>query len=241
MNKKLISLALCLCLLSSMAVAAFADGEISYPTNQTGNFDTAYGVDITAIASDSTATAQKHAYSVEIIWGDMKFAWGYSAAKETTWDPETHTWSEETNIDLDNATKEWRLLTETALTADGAVAAGLTTNDAVLIFNHSSLPVLANIAIDNTDTTVDTIPGAGITAGFTATSANNIPDVTTGNYTLVAAAADSARHDLTNNANAMVYGKVSLTDPTDPTQIPENEAAVAKLNITISKPADATT
>lgn len=233
--KKIISMLLCVCLLSSMAVMAFADGEVSYPTGKTGNFDTPYSVDITAIASNSTATAQNHNYSVEIIWGDMAFAWGYTAAKESTWDPDTHTWSEATNIDTSTATKAWRLVTETALTDPGAVAANLTTNDAVLVYNHSSLPVLAKIEIDNTDATTDVIYEAGITANFTATSANSTTDAS-GNYTLVAAAVDSARHDLTNNKNAMVYGQVSLTNPTDESKILETVSNVAKLNVTISKP-----
>jgi len=226
MNKKLISLLLCLCIFSSLAVSAFAETKV---IDDTG-FDTPYGVDITAIAKNSDGTKTNHVYSVEIAWGNMQFAWGYVNSKESTWDPENHKWVE-TEIADENNTKEWYLVDDTGFTLEDT-AADLTTNDAVLVFNHSSLPVDAQIAVTDEADVASIIASFNANGGVTA-------NAETGKYNLVAAANESAYHDFTNNANAMVYGKVSLADPTPKQEalIPTNNAVtVAKLNVTISKP-----
>lgn len=227
MNKRFLSLVLCMCMLCTAGVA-LADNEVTYPENQTTTFNTPVDVEITAIAKNTAVEDAEDVYSVEIVWGDMKFAYGYSSESTTAeWDPATHTYKMTTE-DGNDATKGWYMLNEsTSLTNTGAVELGLTTQDAVLVFNHSNKPVDVKIAIE--DITADGGDTEELKAKF-ATTGGETTSTDGSTYTLSA----GVEQDVYNKDTASVYGKVSMeSDKTEYT----TSTPIAKLNVTISKPA----
>lgn len=160
MKKRFMSALLCLCLLSGLlAATAFADSVIADNLDATTGdgyaefpADSAYQqqIDIYAQALDSDATRKNDTYKVELVWGDMAFAWGSKVTETKKWDPTTHTYG----VTEEKETAGWWLIDETTpLTlshdADGSysnVVTGTKQNN-VLMFNHSSKPVNANVSI----------------------------------------------------------------------------------------------
>lgn len=263
MSKRFISLILCLCMLC-MGTIALADDTPAPVTTDVVDLDSApdhdpaeadnmgdlgkgYSTDITAIAENDTETVTPIKYSVEIVWGDMQFAWGYVYTEEEIWDPETHTYKTVTiGDDGFNGTKDWYMVNNDegdALKNAGAVAMDLTTQDAVLVFNHSNAPVDAKIDIDNSANT-DAINAAGIDASFNvaSTKAPN-KNTNTGAYQLNYGTEGKPFAD----DGTSIMGTISLTKPEGQDAIDALEAAlgatdenptakvVAKLTVTISK------
>lgn len=186
MKKRFLSALLCLCLLSGLlAVTVFADSVIA------DNLDTTTGdnyaeftsdtyskdIDIYAQALDSESTRKNDAYKVELVWGDMAFAWGSKVTETKKWDPTTHTY------EVTEAKEEegWWLIddsTELSLSHDtGNAYANIVTGtkqNNVLMFNHSSKPVNANVSIAVADANSGITPSiADASFGTTGTAANN--------------------------------------------------------------------
>ena len=106
MTKRFLSLVLCLCMMCTASVA-FAADEVTYPEGTT-TFGTEVGVNITAIATDTAVTNAADVYSVEIVWGDMKFAWGRGSEEyPATWNPATHQYEITDGTAIDEIDKEW--------------------------------------------------------------------------------------------------------------------------------------
>ena len=231
MIKRLLSLALCLCLLST-ATVAFAANESQSPDETTGLF-AGKSVDITAIAKNTAIENAPDVYSVEIVWGDMAFAWGYEdptandpAASAAVWNPATHQY-EINGTAVTAGDKAWYMPNTEALTVvygdklEQGDTFVKTTQDSVMVFNHSSLPVDVAIAIDNTADDVDAIATAGIDASFVRAEVNKQLGVTVGDVY----AEDSS-----------LVNQVKLSEPTDESVLPTDAPkVVAALNVTISK------
>ena len=229
MIKRFLSLVLCLCLLST-ATVALADNEVTYPDGQT-NFDNEVGVNITAIAKDTSITNADDVYSIEIVWGDMKFAYGYGSGTTTaTWNPETHEYEVTNTSDNSEATKGWYMLNEGTEVKPSSTNFDLSagTQDTVMVFNHSNQPVNAKIVI------TDEIDSENLTATFTKSSGSELVEGSSDTYALEA----GVEKDPYNADKANVIGKVSITQES---MTSTTELTIAKLNVTISKPATTNT
>ena len=151
MKKRFMSALLCLCMLGGLlAATTFADPVFVTADDFDENGIYTTETDIFAVAMDGDGTVKNDAYKVEIVWGDMAFAWATEVTETQVWQPATHTY----DIQTVHGESAWRLVDEdTALTlsrdADGAytdIVTG-TKQSNVLLFNHSSKPVDANVSI----------------------------------------------------------------------------------------------
>ena len=108
-------------------------------------------VDIYAQAIDTAYTNADRAYKVELVWGDMAFAWGATDAITKTWTPSDHSYDD----NKDSRKEEWYLISDAALTrleyndeagTYDSILTG-TQQNYVLMFNHSNAAVNANVKI----------------------------------------------------------------------------------------------
>lgn len=74
-----------------------------------------------------------NAYSAEIVWGDMQFAWGTYGGQAQVWDPVTHQMKDNT----EGVQQGWYLVNDSKITGDGADVVGNPDHSHVLVFNHS--------------------------------------------------------------------------------------------------------
>lgn len=233
MFKRFLSLVLCLCLLG-MASVAFADTDV-----QTPNPDNFAGkeLDITAVATNTAEESTTTVYSVEIVWGDMQFAYGYSSAvSEMQWNPETHMYDipvvKGTGAE---ANKGWYMLNEDTPVAvtnpkqtdDSFIP---TTQDSIMVFNHS------NATVDVEIKTSDVPDTASLTATVAANAdcSANTTDITGGFSCTLSKGADG---DIYKNDGSCVYGTVSINGviSVENADAYSSEVTIAKLTVTISK------
>ena len=228
MIKRFLSLVLCLCLMS-MATVALADTTTFDHDAITGN-EASETIDITAVAVSTSEENAETIYSVEIVWGDMKFAWGYSSETTTaTWDPETHTYSYESKTDNEDAKEGWYMLNETtALKHDGAEELGLTTQDAVLVFNHS------NAKVDVAITTEDEKSEADVDALTATFNVSNDTVAEAGTEDNTWTLKEGTVGDIFANDGSSVAGTVSIDKEMTSPESYEEAVTIAKLTVTIS-------
>lgn len=240
--KRLLSLILCLCMLS-MGAVAFADGSQSVTTDENGDLTNASAsISITAVATNKSEEAEDTVYSVEIVWGDMQWAYGFSGKTTVAkWNPEEHTYeyyeknseNEATGDKLDSSKQGWYLVNEaTALTNKGANAIKLTTQDAVMVFNHSNKPV--DVAISKTD---ESNKPENITVGDFAASTGVKTQNKEGKYELARGEKDRV-YDKDNST--CVGGTITVSGtPGESDLNGVTPVTLAKVSVTISKHTEA--
>ena len=206
-------------------------------------------IDISAQAFDSAIANATHVYKVEIVWGDMAFAWGATDEITKTWHPDDHSYTD----DADDRENKWYLLDEaTELTqleydTDGTYASVLsgTAQNYVVMFNHSDQPVNANVKIteiyqdaeDTGDADSDNITAAlNPVEGFgtTATQAGD------GSYDYQLSY-DTETGVIYSKANGTAAAlSVGLDgEPADGVLNAETNTTVARITITLSIPQEA--
>lgn len=206
------------------------------------------GIDIYAQAFDSAIANATHVYKVEIVWGDMAFAWGATDEITKTWHPNEHSYTD----DADSREKKWYLLDETTeLTqleydTDGTYASILsgTAQSYVVMFNHSDQPVNANVKIteiyqsaedinnsDNIIAALTPVDGFGSTA---TTAADDSYDYLL-NYDTVTGVIYSK-----DNGTAAALSVGLDGEPVDGVLNADTNTTVARITITLSIP-DSTT
>lgn len=237
--KRLISLILCLCMLSMGAVAFAADNKMTETATDDTDFGEGASIDITAVATNKSEDAENTVYSVEIVWGDMQWAYGFSGKTTVArWNPVTHTYDyykkdsdtgETTDNKLDSTAQDWYLKNEaTALTNTGAEEIELTTQNAVMVFNHSNKPVDVAISKTDEDDKPDTITVNNFTASKGVTTAND-----DGKYEL-ARGEKKVVYSATNST--CVGGTIKVTGTPDESDLDEETPiTLAKVSVTISK------
>ncbi len=206
-------------------------------------------------------------YSVEIVYGDMQFAWGFSEESGGVWNPETHQYeTTEGDGSTQTAYKTWYLVNDAVLTAGGAASYDMELNNShVLLVNHSNAPVQATLEItDNAD--INVVKAHMLSqAGALDAESSVLSDSGFGGYYskavyLLARGTEDKPYDPTVDAHAIVevflYGDMTYTtedgDQTvtglgeDFTIAAENTGlredtltTVATLTIVLEKPADA--
>lgn len=240
MIKRFLSMVLCLCLLCTASVA-LADNEVDLPDDKTANLGTENSVNITAVAVESPDVTQVDVYSIEVVWGDMQFAYGYTKNTTKTWDPDTHEFIYTVTGSTNEATEDWYMVNESkALELDAANDVGLTTQNAVMVFNHSSQPVDVKIAIDDVDD-VETEGAFNLTATFTKKEDNAAQAHATEQYTWVLK--EGKIGDRYENDGSCVMGTVKINEKPEGDDVATYKSAIpiAKLSVTVSKPASTTT
>lgn len=105
---------------------------------------------VTAYVQDSADGEIQGAYSAEIIWGDMEFAWGGGK----TWDPASHTLIESPSGE--NA--GWYLLNSSRLSGPGPNAVGNPDHSHVLVFNHSYYGIQVEASMEDSNLDDNVIP-----------------------------------------------------------------------------------
>lgn len=228
MIKRFLSLVLCLCLMS-MATVALAESKI-FDNSAITEGNASQEINITAVAVSTSEENAATVYSVEIVWGDMKFAWGYSSETTTaTWNPETHTYTYESKTDDEDAKEGWYMLNETtALSHTGAEELGLTTQDAVLVFNHSNAKV--DVAITTEDVTSDADVDT-LDATFNASN-DTVAEEGTGDNTWTLK--EGTVGTVYANDGSSVAGTVSIDKDMTTPESYEEAVTIAKLTVTIS-------
>lgn len=254
--KRILAMMLCLSLLCMGAVAiaeeegeTIASNPITYPDGSM-DFDDAESatVNITAIATSTSLKETPDVYSVEIVWGDMQFAYGYGA-KETVakWNPEKHIYEYfEKDSDVEAKTGWYMLNEDEDLENDGAKAIGLTTQDAVMVFNHSNQPVDVAIAIEQ-GSAIEALSAKFTSNATGAVNETEDTDNNTKSYELKKATESVMNNEgeyTTDNRwvddGSCVFGQISITGMTDNVELPEDNAVtIASMTVTISKHADA--
>lgn len=233
MMKRFLSLVLCLCLMCTASIA-FAATETQEP-DESGAFEGAT-VPITAIAKSTAIDQNDAVYSVEIVWGDMKFAYGYSAETTTAvWVPSEHAYTvyendENGEVTENVASKGWYMLNEeTKLNVANSAKLDdnddfiLDTQDAVMVFNHSNRAVDVKIEVEEEETTPEDLTAEFTKAGNAAASAT-----AENTWALTAGTENNVYAD----DGSCVIGTVKIkeSEMTSTTTL-----TVAKLNITITK------
>lgn len=255
MKKRFMAALLCLCLLTGTFTAAYA-GEIIADTldSTTGDgyaeFDTsadeAYSMeaDIYAQAFDNAIVNAQDVYKVEIVWGDMAFAWGATDEITKTWQPADHTYSSNAN----DRNEEWYLISDSKLTkleynTDGTYDSILTgtTQNYVLMFNHSNQPVDANVKITEIyQNAEDSSNSDNITAmltldnAFGTTAAENAADGGY-DYALSYDTETGVIYSKENGTAAAAYVQLS-GKPNDGVLNDTTPTTVARITITLSIP-----
>ena len=275
MKKRFMAALLCLCLLTGVwTAAAYATDleggdAIVMPSTGSGSpltvdnieattgegydvFDTANdiayskSIDIYAQAIDTAIENAGTVYKVEIVWGDMAFAWGADDKITKTWNPTDHSYSNDAN----QREKGWYLLDkENALTKlaynDGSYSNILsgTAQNYVVMFNHSNAAVNANVKLTEIyqgaeDTTnIDLITASLLPAAFGVTgtgAANGGYD-----YALSYDTESGVIYSTTNDTAAAAY--VELTgQPNDGVLNASAPTTVAKITVTLSIPQETT-
>lgn len=169
MKKRIMAALLCLSLLTGTA-AVYAEEETgttaasgsekvdNLGTEGNKQFDeinyTSDSIEINAVAmQESPSLEHEHVYQVEIVWGDMAFAYGATDEITKTWKPENHTYTD----NADEREKKWYLvdeesaLTTLQLDAEGTYASTILTGtkqNHVVLINHSDNTVVANVKIE---------------------------------------------------------------------------------------------
>lgn len=263
MNKRIITLLLTLCLLMGMATAAFAEDATSGPSagteDITGDSTFTSGANQTEIGvwaklEDENITAVDEVeYNVELVWGDMTFAWGKNSQAENNevvrnWDPETHTW--DTNDEVDEANTGWYLVNEeTALNSSYSFLPTDATQAHLYIYNHSTAAVDVNVAVNQAGYTTHNVVPKLHAGGFGVTTTTTVTDAGVDSMAFDLASAVVDEDYATNEADndATVHGgdtaasvKVWPTETAPEDTLGEDPVAIAKLVVTISKDADAT-
>ena len=269
MTKKLIAILLTLCLLLGMTAAAFAE-EITYPggtfidqEDTDGTLDTddeldtnSTSLEVRAVLKNTDAADDPIVYNVELIWGNMLWAWGNDGGY-TYWDPVDHV-----EITVGNTVNGWYLLSDETLSVtynanrdfgDGETKSATVTDlgeqSDLLVFNHSNAPVDVKVTVDDSTASDQDVV---ISNGDTTTEA----DDTTGLTKSLSAAASAADATTAAAAAAIIYDKnaghaTSFTaKPTkeytgegeDKPSLSEEESnatSIATLTIVLSEPTDA--
>ena len=104
---------------------------------------------VKGVLADDLRIETENAYSTEIVWGDMEFAWGSYGGQNQVWDPENHVLS----VNTEEVQNGWYLLNEAKLSGAGATAVGNPVHSHVLVFNHScyGIQVAATMRDSNTN------------------------------------------------------------------------------------------
>ena len=261
MNKRLITVFLILCMLMSIFSASafateatidvdiYADGSTSKTTEEDKALPYSNNsIDVTAKAQNEAPNASA-VYEVELVWGDMAFAWGThdTAGEENgqdytlTWNPETHKYEDNGDEAL---TKEagWYLISEETLTlpergVDDAVESAssvVTTakNDNVLIFNHSNAAVKAEITV-NEDTT-DGSSEYDADTKLTNVSGYASTDSTTSDTSIIYELPAAKLSDIYNNDTTAVVQVAPTKTDVDAEDL-KDVKTIATITVTISQ------
>ena len=202
------------------------------------------GIDIYAQAFDNAVANADHVYKVEIVWGDMKFAWGSTDQIVRTWQPDTHSYTS----NEDSREEKWYLVNEGAeLTkleydANGTYAGVLTgtAQNYVVMFNHSDQPVNANVQIidiyneaDDADNQDNIVPSLTPVESF-GTSGTQAQDGSF-DFELDYDAETGVIYSTENGTAAAAY--VSLSEaPADGVLNTTTDTTVARITIKLSIP-----
>ena len=211
--------------------------------------DVAYekGIDIYAQVGEAFETLTVNVYQVELVWGDMAFAYGKADAIYQKWNTEKHKYEPDTETAAQRDV-EWYLINKgTPLkpkyydeTKHKTVLAS-TDQNYVVMFNHSDMPVNANVFLTDVNAPDASAADDNILAVL-KTNDDFGADVTNSatagyDYALAAAAANSDIY-ANNNAAAALYVEMdgSKGAPTTNALNDTNNRTVAKITVTFSLP-----
>ncbi len=221
--------------------------DVDGTVDEDGNvsFGDGTDIDISAIL-ENDANSQGPRYTVEIVWGDMKFAWGFSEASGGEWDVETHTYL---TVDGSEAYKTWYLVDDSALTAGGAgqvkygwddaAPAGENatdiTNNHVLVINHSNEAVTCLARVEDSIANDNIVPTLTKEGNQIATSYEHAGyswlrnDLLSGDNEL------GVVYSSTNATHVLWRIDMTLSEGTEPTGLNEKDyVTVGNIHITLS-------
>ena len=141
-KEKWLSLALALTLCCGNAL-----GESENLSNFTAEQPATSSRQVKGYLQDNLSSEIEGAYSAEIIWGDMEFAWGITGGEGQVWDAASHTLS----MNTEGQQTGWYLMNPAPLSGAGPTAVGNPDHSHVLVFNHSfyAIQVAANMQDSN--------------------------------------------------------------------------------------------
>lgn len=192
---------------------------------------------VKGVLEDDLTIETENAYSAEIIWGDMEFAWGSYGGQNQVWDPENHVLS----VSTEDVQQGWYLKNPAKLSGQGATAVGNPDHSHVLVFNHSCYGIQVAASMrdnnlnDNITPALNLVPDYGV--GRDANKYEHIRGTGTDDYKLrLDAGTPNTPYDNGRESNylncAVLQLSLSTPDNSKPTGI-DTTTGIAEVTINI--------
>ena len=117
---------------------------------------------VKGVLADDLSIETENAYSTEIVWGDLEFAWGSYGGQNQVWDPENHVLS----VSTDDVQQGWYLKNEARLSGPGATVVGNPDHSHILVFNHSCYGIQVAASMRDSNTNDNITPALGISSEY---------------------------------------------------------------------------